>query len=570
VFRSGGRRKTKSLISLLAAVLLFAQNFAFPSYALEDWPTECYVLSEGACLMDADSKVILYSRNADEAYYPASITKVLTALVVIENCDNLSEMVTFSYDAVHIEEQNSTIIGASEGDKLSVLDCLYCLLFQSANEVANALAEHVGAKHPELKEKGETDLQVFVKLMNAKAVELGCTGSHFNNPSGLTDPDHYTTPHDMCLIMIGAINNETFCDIESHTYWKHAPIRRYPDAEDPWNTVYMKHLMLRKNSNQYYEGCIAGKTGYTVTAGNTLVTACKRDDMTLVCCVMNAHANHYNDTTRLFDFGFSNFRSVAIADHDRTNELVQKDFKVNGIPVMDSLTLAIDSDARLTIPKGGDISETTQEFSVKEAPIDDVLAEVKYFYGARLCGQTPMRVVPLGGLTEVGEASEDPMFYQIAGIEPETEPTEAVSTDDSGTSADSGSEAVSTDAGESSEETAATVSADTKTSQSSGKIVKIVCFCILGIVLVLGGFVIYRYRLEVKEEKRRHERRLERMKKVSDLSGTQQISMDLEVRRKMEQKKQSRGTFPVGRKQSRGNVPVDRKQQRGNVPNDRK
>ena len=547
-------RKTRRIVSLLAAVLLMMQAFAIPSYALENWSEDCHVLSEGACLMDADSGVVLFTQNADESYYPASITKVLTALIVIENCDNLSEMVTFSYDAVHIEEQNSTIIGASEGDRLSVLDCLYCLLFQSANEVANALAEHVGAKHPELKEKGVSDLQVFVKMMNAKAEELGCTGSHFNNPSGLTDPEHFTTPRDMCLIMTAAIANKTFADIESHTYWKHAPIRRYPDAEDPWNTVYMKHLMLRKNSNQYYQGCIAGKTGYTVTAGNTLVTACRRDGMTLVCCVMNAHANHYNDTTRLFDFGFSNFRSVAVADHDRTNELVQSDFRISGIPVLDSMTLAIDPETKVTLPKGGDISEVTQTFEVIPAPGDETLAAVRYYYGNRLCGSASMELVPLGGMAEVREAGKDPMFNRIAGI-PTEEPAAVTAAE--GTAESPSGEGSGQDSGQdnsqdnSREDPAAELSAAEDASAAEGdpaqvssedpekkteppkNTVMIICFVILGIVLLLGLFVIIRYRKEQKEEKRLHARRLDRMKKVADLTGSQQIDLDLQVREKM-------------------------------------
>lgn len=554
-------RKTRRIGSLLAAVLLMTQVFAFPSYALENWSEDCHVLSEGACLMDADSGVILFARNADEQYYPASITKVLTALLVIENCDNLSEMVTFSYDAVHIEEQNSTIIGASEGDRLSVLDCLYCLLFQSANEVANALAEHVGAGYPELKEKGESNLQVFVKLMNRKAEELGCTGSHFNNPSGLTDPEHYTTPHDMCLIMQAAIANETFADIESHTYWKHAPIRRYPDAEDPWNTVYMKHLMLRKNSNQYYQGCIAGKTGYTVTAGNTLVTACRRDGMTLVCCVMNAHANHYNDTIRLFDFGFANFRSVALTDHDRTNELVQSDFRISGIPVLDSMALAIDQNARVTLPKGGDISEVTQEFEVVPKPGDKTLAKVCYYYGDRLCGTASMELIPLGGMAEVREAGEDPMFNRIAGIE--AEKTEPAGTEETGaegltgetvqeentageeermsggeTGADGAETDVSagdqTEAGEEHTSEAVHEEGTDRAEGNTGKTVKIVCFALLGVVVVLGGFVILRYRAEMEQEKKRRARRKDRMRKVSDLTGSQQIDLDLQVRQKMD------------------------------------
>lgn len=520
------------ILAGLLAVFVLLSSVAVETYAYENWPSDCYVLSEGACLMDADSGVVLYDRNANEHYYPASITKVLTALIVLENCDNLSETVVFSYDAVHIAEQNSTIIGASEDDRLSVLDCLYCLLFQSANEVANALAEHVGAKHPELKEKGMTDLQVFVGLMNRKAEELGCLGSHFNNPSGLTDSDHYTTPYDMCLIMQAAIKNETFCDIESHTYWKHAPIRRYPDADDPWNTVYMKHMMLRRNSTQYYSGCIAGKTGYTVTAGNTLVTACRRDGMTLVCCVMNAHANHYNDTTRLFDFGFDNFKSLKVSDYVNTDGLIQEDFKINGIPVIDSVTLGIDENTRITVPESGDFSEVTSEFTD---------GEMRWYYGDNLSGTAALAVMPLGGMKEVSEASEDPMFYKMAGIEltvPETS-EEEISPESSGetSSPEETGNAENTESGSSEETEAGSISEEPAEKKETGTAVRIMIIA-GAVILLLAVLFLLRISAEKAEQRKRRQRRLERMRKTEDLSGSQRIFMDLEVQRKS--KKNSR------------------------------
>lgn len=511
------------ILSGLLAVFVLCSSFSVRSYALSEWPEECYVLSEGACLIDGDSGVMLFNRNAHEKYYPASITKVLTALIVIENCENLSETVVFSYDAVHIAEQNSTIIGASEDDRLSVLDCLYCLLFQSANEVANALAEHVGAKHPELKEKGMTDLQVFVRLMNQKAEELGCLGSHFNNPSGLTDSEHYTTPYDMCLIMQAAIRNSVFCDIESHTYWKHAPIRRYPDADDPWNTVYMKHMMLRKNSTQYYRGCIAGKTGYTVTAGNTLVTACRRDGMTLVCCVMNAHANHYNDTTRLFDFGFDNFRSVKVSEYKNFNGLIQSDFKINGIPVIDSVTLGISDETRITIPKSGEFTDVVSEFSD---------GEMKWYYGEKLSGSAGLSVMPLGGMNEVKSASEDPMYIKIAGIEM---PSESASESASGSVSESASQAetASSSSDEASEKDSENVPGDTESKPENnaapGKLMTAAGILLLIIVLLF----ILKIMKEKAEQKRRRSRRLERMRRTEDLTGSQRIDMDLEIQKRL-------------------------------------
>lgn len=515
-------RKKRTRLSVLAVLLSVLMMFPGTAYGLSEWPSECYVLSEGACLMDGSSGVVLYQQNANEAYYPASITKVLTALVVIENCENLSETVTFSYDAVHIEEQNSTIIGASEGDRLSVLDCLYCLLFQSANEVANALAEHVGAKHPELKEKGETDLQVFVKMMNQRAVEAGGLGSHFNNPSGLTDENHYTTPYDMCMIMKAAIGNETFRNIESHTYWTHAPIMRYPDADDPWNTVYMKHMMLRKNSDQYYEGCIAGKTGYTVTAGNTLVTACERNGMTLLCCVMNAHANHYNDTTRLFDFGFENFSSLRLSEHDRTESLIQNDYKIGGVPVLDSFTIGLSEDAAVTIPKEGDFSEVTSRLTDS--------GEMVYYYGDHEAGRASLVKKTLGGLSELFNAEDDPVFYQIAGIEPPEKETE---TEETGETKETGipeTEETESEAGtEAEKETAAVTPREKTDRKKSAKKVLIIC---AAAGTVLGAGFIVKYELEKAEARRRRKRRLERMKKTEDLTGTQRIRMDLEVQRR--------------------------------------
>ncbi len=405
----------KNIICVFLISAISLPLFCRPAYALESWPEDCYVASEGACLMDADSGTVLFGKNENTAYYPASITKVLTALIVLENCEDLSEKVTFSYDAVHIEEENSTIIGASEGDVLSVLDCLYCLLFQSANEVANALAEHVGAKHPELKENGMTDRDVFVRMMNDKAAELGCTGSHFNNPSGLTDSNHYTTAYDMCLIMAAAIENERFLDIESHTYWTHAPIKRYPDADDPWNTVYPKHLMLKRNSAQYYEGTIAGKTGYTTNAGNTLVTACERNGMTIVTCVLNGHATHYNDTIRLMDFGFDNFTSVNISEYDNINDTIQSDFSIGGVTLIDGYTMGVDPETRVSIPKAGSYVDVEKTLKVGED--DGSSAEMIYTYGDRRVGSAELKLYDIGSSESIlKEAETDPLLADILGV----------------------------------------------------------------------------------------------------------------------------------------------------------
>ncbi len=155
------------------------------------------IQSEGAILMDASTGTLLYSKNGETRYYPASITKLMTALLVAEKC-NLSDTVTFSKAATTNLESGAVTLGLTEGDKLTVEQSLYGLMLKSANEVANGLAEHVSGS-----------VSAFSALMNARAKELGCTGTNFVNPNGLNSSSHYTTPHDMALIARAAYQNDT-------------------------------------------------------------------------------------------------------------------------------------------------------------------------------------------------------------------------------------------------------------------------------------------------------------------------------------------------------------------------
>ena len=233
------------------------QTFAAPS-----WPSGIAIEAEGGIVMDADSGAVLYGKNMNESYFPASITKILTALIVIENCD-LDDVVTYSHNAVYNVEAGSSSAGIDEGDQLTVRDSLYAMLLKSANEAANGLAEHTAGS-----------IEEFAEMMNEKAASLGCTDSHFVNPSGLNDPEHYTSAYDMALIAQAAFRNETFTEIDSKLYYDIPPTKLNPEGI----RVYPGHKMLKKNTSQYYSGIIGGKTGYTSLAGNTLVTCAERDD----------------------------------------------------------------------------------------------------------------------------------------------------------------------------------------------------------------------------------------------------------------------------------------------------
>lgn len=255
---------------------------------------EPVVVAEGAVLMDAATGQVLYGKNQDKQFYPASITKIMTALVVLERC-SLTDVVTFSASATTNLESGAVSLNITEGDQLTVEQALYGLLLKSANEIGNGLAEHVGGS-----------ISGFADLMNAKAKELGCKNTHFANPHGLNDSTHMTTPYDMALIMRAALQNETFRKIDT-TLTYNFPATKKAGAR----TITMGHKMMYPSDSRYYEGIIGGKTGYTSKAGNTLVTGAEQNGVRLVAVVMKSKGTQYTDTKALLDYGFANYAALT-------------------------------------------------------------------------------------------------------------------------------------------------------------------------------------------------------------------------------------------------------------------
>lgn len=254
------------------------------------------IASEGSVLMDGATGKVLFSKDGDTKFYPASITKLMTALLVAENC-KLDDKVTFSSTATTNLEAGAVSINMTAGDVMTVRQCLYALLLKSANEVANALAEHVAGSNAK-----------FADMMNAKAASLGCTNTHFTNPHGLNDPNHYTTPHDMALIARAAFQNDIVKTVGStRTYTLPATIKNPSGL-----TVTMGHKMINQKDSRYYPGVVGGKTGYTSKAGNTLVTVAERDGVRLIAVVMKSKSTHYTDTKALLDYGFELAKAGAM------------------------------------------------------------------------------------------------------------------------------------------------------------------------------------------------------------------------------------------------------------------
>ena len=371
IFSRSSMKRILSIFLCLTLILGFCPGQT--AYAAAEWPSEISISADGGILMDINSGAVLFEKNSHEPYYPASITKILTALIVIENC-GLDETVTFSNTAVNSLEPNSSILGARAGDTLSVRDCLYALLLQSANEVANALAEHCAGS-----------IDAFAEKMNEKAEELGCTDSHFANPSGLNDPNHYVSAYDMALIAKAAFNNPTFVEVDSTTYYDvpAGKLKQYPDG---WR-YYAHHRMLRRNDSLYYDGAIGGKTGYTEAAGNTLVTYAKNDNTYLVSVVLQSVNGAYSDTKALLDYGFNNFSRTAVKDLPSkitrhllpAEKYILKDYK-------DDMLFETRRTASVSLPSGVDSNALEKTYSITKNPAGLPLLTVTYTYNDHVVG----------------------------------------------------------------------------------------------------------------------------------------------------------------------------------------
>lgn len=362
----------RRFLTLLLCLLLAACIWPQAAYGAPDWPSNINIEADGGIVIDAETSAVIYGKNIHQQYYPASITKVLTALIVLEQCD-LNESVTFSHDAVYNVEAGSSNANLEEGDVLTVEDCLYALLLNSANEAGNALAEHVSGSR-----------EAFAELMNQRAAELGCQDSHFANPSGLNDENHYTSAYDMALICQAAIKNDKFRKIDSALYYDLRPTIRDPEG----HTLYAHHAMMKKNDSRYYSGIFGGKTGYTSLAGNTLVTFAERDGMTLIAVILNGHLTHYSDTKTLLDFGFNNFQNVDIASNDSTYGSMESDMTIAGLPAGDLSRIVLEKGCSVTLPKDADFSDTnvTLEYDLDGQAPDNAIAKLIYTYNDRVVG----------------------------------------------------------------------------------------------------------------------------------------------------------------------------------------
>lgn len=339
-------------------------------------PAAPEIHSDYAILVEAKSGTILYEKNAYAKAYPASITKIMTALLVMENCD-MSETVEYSYRACHELASGSSSIARTEGEKMSVLDSLYGMMVASANEVAQALAEHVAGS-----------FEAFAAKMTLRAYELGAVNSNFANPHGTPDPDHYTCAHDMAVITREAVKNDLLREIMGTAKYQIAPTNKHSEI----TYLRMKHPLLTDNINMRYEGAVAGKTGYTSEALNTLVTYAVRGNMELICVVMHADgtAATAEDSTALFNYGFQNFNCYDLSARSEVSAAAGSAYLG-----ADILSFTAAEDYYITLPAGTSPDELTEAVSYGGENVQDTVATKKYSLNGVTLASIPLTVNPV-------------------------------------------------------------------------------------------------------------------------------------------------------------------------------
>ena len=298
---------------VMAAVDLNAK-YEVDTNKIQGWPQAADIASDTGILMDADTGTVLFDKGGDQQRYPASITKIMTLLVAVEN-SSMDEQVTFTETGVRNVAADSSNINSKVGEVMTMQDCLHALMIISANDAAAQIAEHVGGTE-----------QNFIDMMNQRAAEIGCTNTHFANSSGLPDENHYSSAKDMALIFREGLKNKDFRSVIGDADYTIQPTNMTSDKR----VMHTHHPMFAPESDIYYPGCIGGKTGFTNLAAHTLVTAVEQNGTTYIAVVMHGVelSTCCLDSKALFDYGFGNFTKTAV---DGGSVILPKGMDVNAL-----------------------------------------------------------------------------------------------------------------------------------------------------------------------------------------------------------------------------------------------
>lgn len=327
------------------------------------------VYSQGTVLLETSTGKVLYGKNENEKLYPASTTKILTAIIAIEHY-NLTDKITANKSAITAIPSGYSNAAIQPGESLTVEELLQLFLIHSANEVGYIFAEDISGS-----------IDNFANLMNKKAIEIGCKNTHFTNPSGIHNAEHYSTAYDMALIAQYCMKNTAFRNIVSMTSCTIQPTDKYEKR-------YFKNTndLLDSKSRYYYENAIGIKTGFTTQAKNCLIAGSKKDNMELITVALGAEATadgrsgRYVDTINLFNYGFENYKIQKI---NTANTEIQNLTIENATKDTKNLPLLLKDDIYALVPTNIDLSTLKYDIDINSnvsAPIteNDVLGKITY------------------------------------------------------------------------------------------------------------------------------------------------------------------------------------------------
>ncbi len=346
------------LLSVIIGVFIFsADAFAYT-------PSTFSISAEGCILASADNGSIIYEKNPDEKLFPASLTKIMTATVVLDECNDVQNTVaTVPAEAIELlKGTDSSIIGLVEGEQLKIIDLLNMLLISSANDAANTLASYFG----------NGDINVFIDKMNKKATELGMKSTHYVNAHGLQDPEHYTTPRDMFTLTKYAIKNDTFKKIFGSARYRVEATNK-SKARTLSTTVFLQDPNSQMPS-AYYSKATGGKTGYTDDAGRCLIsTATDKKGANYICVLMKSPVKdssnrkvryEFSDTKKLFEWAFSSFEYRKV--YDTVTPIGECPVSLSN--ETDHVPLVLQRDVSAILPKDSDNSTVTVDIKLYNNP----------------------------------------------------------------------------------------------------------------------------------------------------------------------------------------------------------
>ncbi len=346
----------KNLFNIFILFIIILFNIMTTSFGATE---EVSTYSPTCLLMEASTGKVIYEKNGYEKTYPASTTKIMTAILTLEHC-NLTDVATASYEAVYSVPVGYSNANIQVGEELTINQLLNVLLINSANEAANVLAEHIAGS-----------IGSFATMMNAKAEEIGCLNTHFVNPNGVHNENHYSTAYDLALMGRYAMKNDTFRELVNTKFYTLPATNKYLTNDRVFGTT---NELLKKDTrdsvdNYYYEYCTGIKTGYTNAAKSCIVASAKKDDIEYIVVILGAGTTdnglsaRYLDCKTLFNYAFENYTVKKLNDEEADLKTINIP---NGTLSTKHLKVKIQDEINVLLKKSTDTTNLTPTVEINK------------------------------------------------------------------------------------------------------------------------------------------------------------------------------------------------------------